>query len=340
MRLRPDQANASYLVQALGQPISLLANTRIITPDVPGRQTSDSAKRAPRLDDGSVLVFETGKVNRNRLPVTLPKPFDGMTASGSPAKFISARHQDLRNLGQHPFWSSSDPFDASSSRTYSPASIASLPLAEVPDVLDVESDSEVDSDSLATNSQDAGDSPNDESITGRDDSSDETQSKRVPIASLSNTEEPIDAEPAQFSIVLLLIIFLVFGAFVVLTLGFNRIQTISATNSTLTTNQISTGNEAPVATPIAFLEATAHSRVTQLVEDEPSILAMDEHRDRHETITIPIRPGSDFGSRREAVTPPTPGNNADPEHQSDTERETASTPLARALLQLEQRRSA
>ncbi len=117
LRLRPDQANASQLIQSLGQPMSLLARTRIITPDVPGRKTSDLAKQALILENGSVIVFEPGGVNRDRLPVTLPPPFhhdlSASTRSGMSDRYQDQAADDDRS-SLHPFWSNTNPFDTTS----------------------------------------------------------------------------------------------------------------------------------------------------------------------------------------------------------------------------------
>lgn len=117
LRLRPDQANASQLIQSLGQSMSLLARTRIITPDVPGRKTSDLAKQALILENGSVIVFEPGGVNRDRLPVTLPPPFhhdlSASTRSGMSHRYQDQAADDDRS-GLHPFWSNTNPFDTTS----------------------------------------------------------------------------------------------------------------------------------------------------------------------------------------------------------------------------------
>jgi len=121
LRLRPDQANVSQLIQSLGQPMSLLARTRIITPDVPGRKTSDLAKQAPILENGSVIVFEPGGVNRDRLPITLPPPFhhdlSASTRSGMSHWYHDQAANDDRS-GLHPFWSNTNPFDTASQTAF------------------------------------------------------------------------------------------------------------------------------------------------------------------------------------------------------------------------------
>lgn len=144
LRLRPEQANASQLIQSLGQPMSLLARARIITPDVPGRMTSDLAKQAPRLENGSVLVFEPGAVNRDRIPVTLPRPFHHHS-SASMRSGMSHWYQDQaaddHRSGQHPFWSNTNPFDTTSQTVFlnSRSSFDSRPVR-----LDYEPPSDID----------------------------------------------------------------------------------------------------------------------------------------------------------------------------------------------------
>ena len=121
LRLRSEQANASQLIQSLGQPMSLLARTRIITPDVPGRMTSDLAKQAPILENGSVIVFEPGGVNRDRLPVTLPQPFHHPLSASAPSGMSHWYHDPVagdHHSGQHPFWSNTNPFDTTSQTVF------------------------------------------------------------------------------------------------------------------------------------------------------------------------------------------------------------------------------
>ena len=110
LRLHPDEANASYLVQALGQQSALLANTHVITPDVPRRQSSEAAKKAVQLQDGSIVVFEPGKIKKHRLPALLPTPIDRETALASQFG-LNSRARRAQDLRQHEQDLHADEFD-------------------------------------------------------------------------------------------------------------------------------------------------------------------------------------------------------------------------------------
>lgn len=103
LKLHPDDASAVNIVERLGQPIELLANTYIITPDKFPRSTSEEAKHAIRLAQGSVMVFDRDRVNRNRLPSSLPQPIESEIAMGAQPGLIGSpwgQSPELRNLGQ------------------------------------------------------------------------------------------------------------------------------------------------------------------------------------------------------------------------------------------------
>jgi hypothetical protein len=130
LKLRPEEANVEYLIQTLGQHIELLANTHVITPDVFPRQSSETAKRSPRLSEGTVLVFEKGRIQRDRLPATLPKPIESEIAMGAQSSLIGMPHgqsPELRNLGQQMIATDNSSFDENPqfSRRTSPTSTPS-----------------------------------------------------------------------------------------------------------------------------------------------------------------------------------------------------------------------
>ena len=102
VRLRPDDANAVNIVERLGQPLELMSNTYVITPDTFPRSSSETAKRAIRLAQGTVMVFDRNRVNRSSLPTTLPKPIESEIAMGAQAGLIGSswgQSPELRNLG-------------------------------------------------------------------------------------------------------------------------------------------------------------------------------------------------------------------------------------------------
>ncbi len=101
LKLRPDDANAKSIVRNLGQPVTLLAEADVITPD--RRMTSDAAKQAIRLTEGSVMVFKRDRVDRSRLPSTLPKPIESEIAMGAQIGLIGnpqGQSYELRTLGE------------------------------------------------------------------------------------------------------------------------------------------------------------------------------------------------------------------------------------------------
>lgn len=103
LRVPAEEARAAHVVDRLGQPIELLANTYVITPDTFPRWPSESAKRAIQLADRSVMVFDRDRINRQRLPSTLPRPIESEIAFGAQAGLMGnpiGQSPELRNLGQ------------------------------------------------------------------------------------------------------------------------------------------------------------------------------------------------------------------------------------------------
>lgn len=335
LRLRADQANASYLIQALGQPMSLLAGTRIITPDIPGRLTSDAAKRAPRLEDGSVLVFEPGKVNRNRLPVTLPAPYDDWTSHSSEGA-VAALHRrssrDLRNLGQHPFWSNADPFDTTQNHSHPTQPTASSPVEQAPNVLEIEQFTNVSADMQDDTDQDQSGSLSVVPVASHetDSSRDESLSTPLSITVSPGIDQPIDVEPAQFSIFPLLILFLVVGALTGLVVRINR-SLLSAMMKSKAGRDASAA-QSQTAEP-AEVASEQHPAVAAPATAPSALQTHDPYST--ERMTIPIREIVEPSTKRQTL-PPSAGTQ--PAASTTTEADT--TPLAKALLQLEQRRRA
>lgn len=98
LTLRTDEANAGSIVEKLGQPDGILAKT-----DLFPRASTESSKNAIRLVAGSVMVFPKGRVDRNRLPATLPRPIESDIAMGAQSGLIgspSGQSSELRSLGQ------------------------------------------------------------------------------------------------------------------------------------------------------------------------------------------------------------------------------------------------
>lgn len=336
LRLRADQANAAYLIHALGQPSALLARTRIITPDLPGRLTSDMAKRAPRLEDGTVLVFEPGTVNRNQLPVTLPVPYDG-NAHQAPRSGLARRQtqsaSDIRNLGQHPFWSSSDPFELPQDVRSHSAFDTKGTLDHVPNVLVDEQN--VQMTSTGTDIADEGSDVTDLQTTStlvQHRSEEETHSAPIPIAGPVVTETSIDVEIPQYSVFPLLLVFFVVGAIFGLIVQINRFLLNAMTKRKTAAKESET--QIQPSMPAVASDDLIVRHVTR-PEGNPKLRL--ETPEAHERMTIPMHSIVDPTAKR-----PSEGSNTSskPAAIGDGEAETKSTPLAQALLQLDQRRRA
>lgn len=98
LTLRTDEAYAGSIVENLGQPVGMLAKV-----DLYPRATTEPSKNTIRLVAGSVMVFPKGRVDRNRLPTTLPRPIESEIAMGAQSSLIGSPHgqsSELRNLGQ------------------------------------------------------------------------------------------------------------------------------------------------------------------------------------------------------------------------------------------------
>lgn len=98
MTLRSEEANAGSVVEKLGQPVGMLAKV-----DLYPRVITEPSKNTIRLIAGSVMVFPKGRIDRNRLPSTLPRPIESDIALGAQSGLIgnpSGQSSELRNLGQ------------------------------------------------------------------------------------------------------------------------------------------------------------------------------------------------------------------------------------------------
>ena len=231
-RVTPDEANASYLVQALGQPAALLANTQVITPDVPRRQSSEAAKKAVQMHDGSIIVFEPGKVKKHRLPSLLPTPIDRETALASQFGLNrqARKTKDLRQLGQDSYASEFDTLDPSRQK------IGDL-LAASDDGLSTEDDNSSESETSLTSLTSAAEIPeaiethSDELAQWIDDSDEEDAALSLSAGSSSLTDESLDGEQPKFSFIRVLIIFLIVGTLISAALLLRRVVAVDSNDA-------------------------------------------------------------------------------------------------------------
>ena len=102
VKLRNEEARLDHIVQMLGQPVELAGSVQVLGPDRSSHVTQ-LATASPRLTDGTVLVFRKGSINRNKLPATLPKPYDSEIAAGAFPSLIGGalgQSAELRSVGQ------------------------------------------------------------------------------------------------------------------------------------------------------------------------------------------------------------------------------------------------
>lgn len=345
-----------------------------------------------QMEDGSVIVFEPGKVKRNRLPVTLPNPLDTDLLIGSRNGLMASRirnSHELRNLGQHPFWSSPDPFDNRSEiRDHRSASI--LPLEDLPDVLDDTGD--VNS-SVVSYEEEFVAKPADQNAIARQDDSQESSDSLLmgEQRSIPTSEDPAPTpsiegvEESTAAPVLPVILHLLFLGFILVAglltaawvfvrenrksaatgvhveqsiefetpaidageRGINRslLGRLVETQPMIREEQItfSDGFDADGRMKAPLNDASLELELqiaNAIVPFEPSnrnasiIGGQDDTGSMNETMSIPIRQHPDFSPKRSANVPSVSQTEVEPDAQH------AATPLARALLQLEQRRSA
>ena len=127
LRLHPDQANASGLLQALDQPLTLLARTHVITPDIPYRQSSDAAKKASRMQNGSVMVFEPDDVRRRQIAGRLPLPIDRTQYVASGTGTDALHRSDRQSFRQTAQNSLDDRFDTINSSRNDQSDVILIP---------------------------------------------------------------------------------------------------------------------------------------------------------------------------------------------------------------------
>ena len=127
LRLHPDQANASGLLQALDQPLTLLARTHVITPDVPYRQSSDAAKKASRMQNGSVMVFEPDEGRRRQIAGKLPLPIDRTQSVASQTGADTLHQSDRLSFRQTAQNSLDDRFDTINSSRSDQSDVILIP---------------------------------------------------------------------------------------------------------------------------------------------------------------------------------------------------------------------
>ena len=127
LRLHPDQANASGLLQALDQPLTLLTRTHVITPDVPYRQSSDAAKKASRMQNGSVMVFEPDDVRRRQIAGRLPLPIDRTQYVASGTGTDALHRSDRQSFRQTAQNSLDDRFDTINSSRNNQSDVILIP---------------------------------------------------------------------------------------------------------------------------------------------------------------------------------------------------------------------
>ena len=102
VKLRNEEARLDHIVQMLGQPVELAGSVQVLGPDR-NSNVAQLATASPRLTDGTVLVFRKGSINRNKLPATLPKPYDSEIAAGAFPSLIGGalgQSAELRSVGQ------------------------------------------------------------------------------------------------------------------------------------------------------------------------------------------------------------------------------------------------
>jgi hypothetical protein len=231
LRLHPEEANANYVVQALGQPVALLANAHVITPDVPRRQSSDAAKNAVQMQDGSIIVFEPGKIKRHRLPSLLPTPIDRETALAS--QFGMSRQarlaRDLRQLEHDSFADEFDTLDPNRERF---SDLLTSPDDALATEEDNSSDNPTNLASLTTDAEisEVIESPSDESADWMDESEDEETTTSISVVTSSIIDPVIEVETPKFSLIRVLIIFLIVGALVSAALLLRRILAVDSTD--------------------------------------------------------------------------------------------------------------
>ena len=236
------------------------------------------------------MVFDRGRVNRSRIPQTLPKPIESYIALGAQSGLIGSpqgQSPELRNLGQRmrPSDSGSETVDfraqferhLGSESAQSPPSdlgqpvgdgnrevpapirstksrIATLPFTGAPRIAN---SSTIDSQSDRTRN---------ESIPLPDDSADETS--LIATAPPLSLEEPATAPPASFSITQLLILFLMMGMLTGAALLTRRVLESRTTDIRPIQMSIPADDVAPVPTENIGEPIVAKTQLERLIKNE------------------------------------------------------------------------
>ena len=294
LRLHHDEANASYLVQALGQPIALLANTHIITPDVPRRQSSEAAKKAVQLQDASVIVFQPGKIKKHRLPAVLPSPIDRESALASQFGLnrVGRATKDIRQLDQDSFADEFDTLDPSRQKF---GNLLSTPDDQFASDTETPSDNTTELVSLTPASENI-DPQTDESIQVEVEPENEYEEEVIAMATgtsltMDDSLESFEEEKPKFSFIRVLIIFLIVGTLVGAALLLRRIVAIDsvdpkdATAAPEVLDVIQMPAPLPVLStripPKSLLELATEANLTKQIWQEglsPGSASVDESR--------------------------------------------------------------
>ena len=232
--LRPEEATVGSIIDHLGQPGELLANTRIIAPNIRSRGF-DPTLASIQLMGGTAVVFDKGYVNRERLPLTLPKPIESDIAQGAQSGLIGSprgQSQELRNVGQRVFMSSTGNADDSQSpvRTVPETAISNppqfgistdeqkpeltVPTVKVnPRVANVPYTG-VSSITNSSAGSSVSESTVNEQIPQPEDTLNENSASTLTIAPSLTIEESVDAPPRRLSIPQMIAIFVASGGLI------------------------------------------------------------------------------------------------------------------------------
>ncbi len=289
LRLRPDEANTVNIIENLGQPLELLANTKVISPDITTRSSADQGKFAIRLAGGSAVVFDRGTINRSRLPATLPKPIESEIALGAQSGLIGGslgQSPELMNLGQRAFNSSNEASDFNSQvplhaiQESLPSSaakmgvptedlkndlqppvvstrprIANVPFTGTPRITNSSTET-TQADSVVS-----------EPIPQPDDSTIDSPSSSPMTGPSLSIDEPI-ASPSSFSGVQLLALLLVVGALIGAAVILRRTMDSNAFPQFSAPAMIPLISEPEIAAPMAKDQSSARTLLELLIKNE------------------------------------------------------------------------
>ncbi len=279
LRLHPDEANASYLVQALGQPVALLANTHVITPDVPRRQSSEAAKKSVQMQDGSIIVFEPGKIKKHRLPSLLPTPIDRETALASQFGLNghARKAKDLRQLDQDSYANEFDTLDPSRQK-FGDLLAASDDGLSTEDDNSSENTASLTSLASAAEMSEAVETQSDEMTQWIDESEEEDAALSLSDGSSSQPDESLGGEQPKFSFIRVLIIFLIVGTLVGAALLLRRVLAVDSNDASSTdinsTPEVIDVIQMPTAITTASTERIAPKSLLELLAKSGSVKSL------------------------------------------------------------------